>query len=305
LLRWSLARYLESGRPIGWYWDSDAPTPWQPLLTPAELAMTYAVCLHPDFAGYSSELGLYPGQAGSSSPPRTPPPRPGYAALKEELWINHAQLVAAEAEERLVRDGVPAGLLAAGCLARYRIAPGQLRLLARLCGLLHDLGKLQRGWQTWAKSYQEQKYPDYKMPGALAHTDFNYDNAADRERGRSLGVSRPAHACASAFVCLAVLEKALNDIPADIRPDVASACVAAIISHHGAFLPKQGGMDMGILPLIADYSNELAPILDTPIDQALVQSLSNHKDKRGLLSTTESESRRQDKSLKRLWQRGY
>jgi CRISPR-associated endonuclease Cas3-HD len=284
LLRWSLVRYLESERPIGWYWNSDAPTPWHPLRTPADLAMTYAVCLQPEFAGYTPELGLYPGQPGSSSPRRTPPPRPGYAALKEELWTNHAQLVAAEAEQRIVRDGVPAGLFAAGCLARYGIDSGQLRLLVRICGLLHDLGKLQTGWQQWAESYQKQKYPDYKMPGALAHTDFDYDNAADRECARFLGVSRPPHACASAFFCLSVLEKAFDSIPADIRPSVASACVAAIISHHGAFLPTQGGIDIGILPLIANHSNELAPILDTPVDPALVRSLANLKDKRGLLS---------------------
>ncbi len=300
LSRWSLATHLQDRASLGWYWSPDAEPPWQPLANRAHFAATYAVCLPPDFAGYSVELGLRLGQPGMPSPLRTEPPRPGYPPLREELWVNHALMVAAEAEARLGRDGSPSGALVAGFKQRYALDADQMTALTRSCGLLHDLGKLQHRWQQWAERYQQQKVNSYAMPAPLAHTDFDYDSAADRQRSRAVGVTRPPHAAASAFYGIMALNRVLDDIPAICRSQAASACAAAILAHHGSFVPKTPGLDLGILPLIDDWSNDLSQLYTSAVDPVTFQSLAAYSDKRGLLQQFVNQTTSLD-ALERWW----
>ncbi len=284
LPRWSIASHLNDGAKIGWYWSGDEEHPWKTLETRAHLAATYAVCLHPDFAGYRSDLGLRLGQSGLPSPPRTEPARPGYPPLREELWVNHALMVAEEAWCRLLRDGFPDGLVSAGFKARYGLGTKEIRAAARTCGLLHDLGKLQVRWQRWAERYQKEKHPSYVIPGLLAHTDFDYDSAQDRARARSVTGSRPPHAAASALYGLAFLDEILTDVQQASRSEVASACAAAILAHHGSFLPKAAGMDLGILPLVDNWSNDFSQLIGRiPSTDSFLQVVA-WPDKRGLLN---------------------
>jgi CRISPR-associated endonuclease/helicase Cas3 len=300
LSRWSLAPHLQNRASLGWYWSPDAEPPWQPLQHRAHLAATYAVCLTPDFAGYSAELGLRPGQSGLPSPARTESPRPGYPPLREELWVNHARMVADEAEARLGRDGSTTGALVVGFKQRYGLDADHMAALARSCGLLHDLGKLQRRWQQWAERYQQQKDNSYVMPAALAHTDFDYDSAADRQRSRSIGVTRPPHAAASAFYGIMALNRMLADIPATCRAEAASACAAAILAHHGSFVPKTPGLDLGILPLVDDWSADLSQLDANGADADTFGRLALWSDKRGLLEQFVSRTTSLD-SLERWW----
>jgi CRISPR-associated endonuclease/helicase Cas3 len=283
LSRWSIASHLVGGGKIGWYWSADEQHPWQPLESRANLGSTYAICLHPEFAGYSPELGLRLGSSGLQSPARSELPRPGYLPLREELWVNHARMVAEESNSRLSRDGFPNGLVWIGFKARYGLDTNEMRTAARACGLLHDLGKLQFRWQDWAERYQKQRDHSYLMPGPLAHTDFDYDSAEDRERARSVGMSRPPHAAASAFYALVVLEDALSDIPQACRSELASACAAAILSHHGSFVPKGLGIDLGILPLIEGWSSDLSQLKGVRPNTDAFTRLVAWPDKRGLL----------------------
>ena len=300
LSRWSLATHLQNRASLGWYWSPDAEPPWQTLQNRADLAATYAVCLPPDFAGYSAELGLRLGQSGMPSPLRTEPPRPGYPPLREELWVNHARMVAAETEARLGRDGSPTGALAAGLKHRYGLDADHMAVLARTCGLLHDLGKLQHRWQQWAECYQQQKDSSYAMPASLAHTDFDYDSAADRQRSRSVGVTRPPHAAASAFYGIMGLNRVLGDIPEICRAEAASACAAAILAHHGSFVPKTPGLDLGILPLIDDWSADLSQLNADMTDPDIFKRLVASSDKRGLLQQFVNQTNSLD-SLERWW----
>jgi CRISPR-associated endonuclease/helicase Cas3 len=278
LSRWSLASHVDSVAPIGWYWKPDAEPPWQPLLQAASLAQTYAVCLRPDLAGYHSDLGLRLGRPGSSSPHRVEAPRPGYPPLKEELWVNHAKMVAAEAERRLHHEG-PGGLFLHGCSDRYSLADSELSLLARTCGFLHDLGKLQTQWQQWAERYQ-----GVKPPAPLAHTNFDYDSRADRARQALIDIKRPPHATASAYYAVALLNGILGHLAEDLRPPLASACLAAIISHHGSFLPKDTKIDLGLFPLMSGWDTQVSQILNLTTDNKLFASLVNYADRRGLLA---------------------
>jgi len=300
LSRWSIAPHLDDRAKIGWYWSPEEQHPWQPLENRGNLGATYAVCLRPEFAGYSPELGLRLGQFGLQSPARTEPPRPGYPPLREELWVNHARMVAAEANSRLSRDGFPDGLISSGFEARYELDTNEMRTTLRACGLLHDLGKLQLRWQQWAERYQREKDRSYVTPGSLAHTDFDYDSAQDRMRARSIDVPRPPHAAASALYGLVVLDDVLSDIPQACRSEVASACAAAILAHHGAFVPKGSGMDLGILPLIDGWSNDLSQLTGHTPDAGAFTRLVAWHDKRGLLNQFVNLTTRLD-ALERWW----
>jgi CRISPR-associated endonuclease/helicase Cas3 len=282
--RWSLVRYLSPQYSIGWYWDGDELQPWKPLSDRNDLARTYAVALRPEFAAYDREVGLRLAQPGNQqSPARTEPPRPGYAPLKEESWANHARKVASVAETRLGRDGFPHGIISHGFQETYGLTAEHLRVAARTCGLLHDLGKLQSRWQQWARAWQSSKDPHYKFVAPLAHTDFNPDNDADRIRQRSLDVRRPSHAAASAYYSCSLLDSALNGIPEELLGEVASACAAAIIAHHGAFIPKTANIDLGILALSKDWERIVSECAAYTPNPEIIGPLLSERDRRGHL----------------------
>ncbi|MGH9826554.1 MAG: hypothetical protein ACREDR_25275, partial [Blastocatellia bacterium] len=115
------------------------------------------------------------------------------------------------------------------------------------------------------------------------HTDYDYDNAADRVRAHALGFSRPPHAATSAFYALAVLGNLLINLPERRRSIAASACAAAILAHHGAFVPKGSDMDLGILPLADSWSIELAQIIEQMPEASTFAALASQRDKRGIL----------------------
>jgi CRISPR-associated endonuclease/helicase Cas3 len=282
--RWSLVRHLSQQSPIGWYWDGDELQPWKPLTDRGALTRTYAVALRPQFAGYDREVGLRLAQAGNQrSPARREPPRPGYAPLKEESWVNHARMVASVAEARLGRDGFPNGVISHGFQKTYGLTPEHLRAAARACGLLHDLGKLQSRWQQWAGAWQSSRNPDYEFSAPLAHTDFNPDSEADRLRQRSLDVRRPSHAAASAYYSCSLLASALDGIPEELLGEIASACVATIIAHHGAFIPKTPNIDLGILALSNDWEQIVAECAGCTPNREIVGCLLSERDRRGYL----------------------
>ncbi|HEU4684999.1 MAG TPA: CRISPR-associated helicase Cas3', partial [Nitrospira sp.] len=156
LSRRSLYRLFRDGmHDVGWFWDGTEEDPWKPLQSREDLNRTYAVCLHPTVAAYDDQIGLQVGVVGvHESPSRTEPKRPGYAPLHAESWVDHAQRVAARAQERLSREAYDDGLLQRGLQTRYGLRPEGILAAARTCALLHDLGKLQEGWQRWAESAQ-------------------------------------------------------------------------------------------------------------------------------------------------------
>jgi CRISPR-associated endonuclease/helicase Cas3 len=282
--RWSLAPYLSPLSPFGWYWDGDELEPWKVLTNRADLARTYAVALPLEFASYDDAIGLRLGRPGRrESPQRQEPPRPGYLPLREESWVNHALMVADSAEDHLWRERFPSGLASSGFRELYGLSPEQVRIAVRACGLLHDLGKLQFRWQQWAEKWQMARNPSYQFAVPLAHTDFNPDNPSDRERQRNMPIRRPPHAAASAYYACSLLKSALIGIPETLIDEVASACVAAIIAHHGAFIPNTPGMNLGILQLSKGWEQTAAEC-GCIADPAVVKYLSNERDKRGCLT---------------------
>lgn len=290
LSRRSLYRLLrDDEQDVGWYWDAADEEPWKPLTGPRDLNRTYVVCLRPGVAAYDDQVGLRLGVAGSQeSPERREPPRPGYAPYRAELWTDHARRVAEAAENRLQRDGWRTGLLSAGIEGRYGLKPEAMLEAVRACGLLHDLGKLQEPWQRWAAAAQRARHGAYEHVAPLAHTDFDPENPEDQRRERSLDVRRPSHAPASAYYGRPFLSTLVDSVPEAQRAYVASACVAAVLAHHGGWWPAD--FDLNPPPLSAGWEIAVTQAIGRPVGTESLVSLQKYKVEKFLKATTAPDS---------------
>ncbi|MBE0481601.1 MAG: hypothetical protein IBX68_11565 [Dehalococcoidia bacterium] len=72
---------------------------------------------------------------------------------------------------------------------------------------------------------------------------------------------RPPHAAQSAYISALSISTMLKAVPADIGYEAASACVAAIIAHHGGWIPEEIALDS----LFAKSDCALAEALGTAI----------------------------------------
>ena len=287
LSRRSLYRLFRNGQSDpGWYWDGADDEPWKPLTGPAEVNRTYVVCLRPAVAAYDANVGLRLDVAGSQeSPDRKEPPRPGYAPYRAEPWTDHARRVAEAAEGRLEKDEWKTGLLSMGFQRRYGLTPDAMLEAVRACGLLHDLGKLQEPWQRWADAAQRAQDGEYEHVVPLAHTDFDPDSEEDRQRERSLGWRRPAHAPASAYYGAALMAGLLRSVLDDHRTAIASACTCAVLAHHGGWIPptERTGPDLRIAQLHPGWKSALAAALAWKPETGPIASLQAMRDKRSML----------------------
>jgi CRISPR-associated endonuclease/helicase Cas3 len=288
MTRCSLAPHLDGVREIGWFWDNSGEEPiWMPLRARDDLRLPYALCLRPEFAQYTEEVGLILGISGDKeSPRRVPPPRPGHALLKAETWVHHACCVADETVRRMERECPTDGFLAAGLSARYQLSRPAILEAARACALLHDLGKLQIGWQRWAEVAMHAKRPSYVFDAPLAHTDFNSEDPQDRQRDRELSkiARRPAHAPASAFYSLKLIPKLVPQTPGSMRKHVASACLAAVLAHHGGWIPERARLRGMIGELVAAWQSVLPETLGNAFEAARLLWPAQQPDRHGQLS---------------------
>ena len=97
--------------------------------------------------------------------------------------------------------------------------PDSVLELVRWAAKLHDLGKLQDAWQTWA--HERQNKMGRPAPGALAKTDYDWD--LHRREPRP-----PHHASASALYGAQYL--------ASLSTRDQSAILLAVLAHHGGTL---------------------------------------------------------------------
>jgi CRISPR-associated endonuclease/helicase Cas3 len=160
----------------------------------------YAVALPPSIARYTKEEGLRLGASGNiESPPKAAKPRPGWGTLAVEHWPAHTENVIKHSLDRMGKEGLPESFAD----------------LVTWAAKLHDVGKLQRPWQSWALERQAKRgKPEHR---ALAHTD--YDWKLDR------GEPPPHHAAASALYG----KHYLDELPERDRTSI----LLSVLAHHG------------------------------------------------------------------------
>ncbi|MCP4543517.1 MAG: CRISPR-associated helicase Cas3' [Chloroflexi bacterium] len=197
-----------------------------------DVAGSAMVLVHPALAGYDPHLGFVPdrgtGYRAKLAPAREAAQRGGYA-YRLESYAEHARLVYHAFQGHAWPELAPA----AARLERACGWPdGVMERAAHLVALLHDVGKLNQGWQDWVVRYQKairQPAP----PGFYAHTDSDPTNPLHWEKQKSLH-RKPPHAVEGAVAVAPLLASACQNCE-----PVFNAAFTAIARHHGAFT-KQG-----------------------------------------------------------------
>lgn len=198
---------------------------WRQAAKYQDVKATYVVALDPKVARYTESVGLQLGVMGEDRSRKRPPPERQPFVLKMEKWVSHSQHVWNEAKRGLE------DLMRRGCIAESAPVHSQLASALRAACLLHDLGKLQEGWQAWAEQYERLRKSDYTHTAPLAHTTFDSSSMEDRERGKLVGMKRPRHSAASAVYGLPLLQS----FAANCSKEWKAMVTIAIVSHHGGW----------------------------------------------------------------------
>lgn len=105
---------------------------------------------------------------------------------------------------------------------------GTLRYACELAVLLHDVGKLSKGWQKWVQEHQRKIGQPADINQAYAHTE--YDSMNDEHRiAQGEMEKRPYHAVEGALATLPIVHQILAD------DNLTRAVFSAIARHHAPF----------------------------------------------------------------------
>ncbi len=290
LSRGRLLHLCHAGDPGGWayvYERDQKCMVWMPM-TPGTIRRCYYACLPPAVASYSEEMGLEPGRPGTrESPPRTPRPRPGYGSLHRERWVEHTTAVIRECEQRAAREVPEQSRAVQGLQERWGVSREQFLQAVRLCGLFHDFGKLQLPLQRWLWAYETARDPAYQAAEPLAHSQYDWQATADCQLSDQITEQcghRPPHAWQGACFLLGAedLLAQLSDCE-EMKPGVAAACCAAIIGHHGGWIPRPGSGRTECHTLAPEW-RKVAPLLSRfQVEPAQLAEVEAWSDKRALL----------------------
>ena len=254
---------------------------WLPVRDGGDVVGSALVLVHPALAGYDPDLGFVPdrgtGYRARLALVQDTAPHGSYAYWLEE-YAEHVRLV----YQAFLRDAWPElALVAARLESACGWPDGMVERAVRLVVLLHDVGKLNQGWQDWVVRYQRaigQPAPS----GFYAHTDFDPTNPLHREKQKSLG-RKPPHAVEGAVAVAPLLLAAFETCE-----PVFNAAFTAIARHHGAFTREYRrytlapGADQAVAQTLACLPSPLVDRLNagnmlvsedparTPVDELLV-----------------------------------
>ena len=191
------------------------------------------LAVNPLLAGYFEEEGFVSdrGNTGfcSTLPPLATQERTWErASYRLESYENHIQYVL----EALYDLAMSELKFPAQALERVGGWPsGSVLQAAWLVCLLHDVGKLSQGWQSWARAYQKQIGHPVPDSFAVAHTDSEWDNPFHQQADIAVRNKhpKPRHAGEGALATAGVFVNVLG------RNELAKAAITAITRHHTPF----------------------------------------------------------------------
>ncbi|MDE3091978.1 MAG: CRISPR-associated endonuclease Cas3'', partial [Chloroflexota bacterium] len=206
---------------------------WKELTDASLLWSTRALVVNPALAGYWADEGFV-AERGESEFRSTLPPDAAVqtwegTAYRLESYEDHIRRVL-NAFERLVLPEIQFSARALEQAAGWKA--GTVLRAAWLVCLFHDVGKLDKRWQNWARAYQKQIDKAMKPGFAAAHTDSDPKNEAHKKAEKAIHGRhpKPPHASQSARAMMKVLHEAFGENEPLLR-----ATISAISRHHAPF----------------------------------------------------------------------
>lgn len=205
---------------------------WKELTDASLLWSTRALVVNPALAGYWADEGFVAEHGGSefqsSLPPDVEQQTWEGTGYRLESYEEHIRRVL-NAFEKLVLPEIQFSAPALEQAAGWQT--GSVLRAAWLVCLFHDVGKLDKRWQLWARAYQKQIGSPMKPGFAAAHTDSDPKNEAHQKAEQAVyrKYPKPPHASQSARAVAMILKQTLGD------ELLVRAAITAISRHHGPF----------------------------------------------------------------------
>lgn len=247
--------------------DSEEGNPeygWLPLHDAGQVIGRPIIVVNPELAGYTSEEGFLPTKGNTGFESTLPLnaewktwERHSYRLESYETHVQH--VLQAMQRHVLPKLRYPAKALekAAGFPA------GSLEKGLWLTCLLHDTGKLSRGWQDWAHAYQRAAGRPVEASFGIAHTDNewknpNHEKAAKAVRRRH---PKPHHAAEGALAVHKILHRALQN------KELTLAAITAISRHHAPF--AEGCQVFALDPFAREHIRNTLNLLPDPLKESV------------------------------------
>lgn len=236
---------------------------WEPLTSPASLPGALMIALPNQLVTYDKDLGLVfrdgrlplslAWQASLDAQPyqsvlckRRKSSRDGQAT-EMQRYEQHIGGLADAYHYALSRE---LGYVMARMEQRMGLQAGTIDHAIQLAIAAHDLGKLSREWQRWARAWQHLYMEktawtaQYQEPGSdyfFAKTNYDYRDREQRNWQKTLSLARPHHACESVMIAEDFLAHSLNitDKHSPNLPVLRAVCYA--IAHHHTPLASEYG----------------------------------------------------------------
>jgi CRISPR-associated endonuclease/helicase Cas3 len=156
-------------------------------------------------------------------------------SYKLESYYRHIELV----HQAFVDDSLALFSVAAWRLEKaYGWREGIITETAHLVIAVHDVGKLSRGWQKWAQTWQKA-IGQGELDFPAAHTDYDPTNPAHQIK---VG-KRPSHAVESALASIPIMQK-LVAADLDKYSPLLRAAFTAVARHHAPFSSQPGSYQL-------------------------------------------------------------
>jgi CRISPR-associated endonuclease/helicase Cas3 len=116
--------------------------------------------------------------------------------------------------------------------ANSNLSPEQFERAVLLVLALHDVGKLQQGWQDWSHAYQRMIGDPAKSTTMIVHTNYKPHKYPEHEQAeRAISIPRPHHAAEGACAVWPIILRTLDN-----DDWLSRAVFTAIARHHAPFV---------------------------------------------------------------------
>lgn len=244
--------------------ENDRPVrfDWREVRSKADLALSYVFCLNPSLARYDSELGFRFAVGDGCVVPLEPvekPERPRHVRFRKETYQEHVERmldIYAQKSWKEIAYG------AARLESKLGLGKGAVSWAAQIAIACHDVGKMGRRWQSWARQWQLRVGAPVEDGEILAHTDYDSSNPLHEAVEQAMQDRRPPHAVEGAVATLKVLHQLLGGPgPGDSGLTLLKAAFSAIARHHSprASAYQDFELDPQALSALNDVLSRLLP----------------------------------------------